>query len=463
VPFAWDLCAMSASVQDTMRSINEACKAKGGKYAAYSCKVVSWDDVSRGTVGGSLSCWGSNITDTYLKSKDGAQLFTVRSDNWNEKLGRVSSNEVAVLAGNHQCGGGPLAPTTLKHFLAGLGHHGGYAGLGVDADLGDNALDLQCSIRFQTTFLPVSGERGSLEFATEAYNYNTMSDDDPRNLVLLCTTQGVAVQQDGRGAKRIFHHAVDDAGKIHRYWLEAERSDHRVGGAQRESQHERDDALARGKATASVIGTQAMGTRFNVLMTIQVPLQQMPKTRAKDMLGAMGGGMFADEWMAMPMVACDGDGCSDEGFAFDFTFEDAELFGSPTMCASAPKSMASRARVPPQLGVSNAARVSRGTEVDMWSGLTVKEPKRNKTEHVTVTVVIYNTVTGGVPTVDDVAAAIDDLEALYEACGVSGKLVEKDFDFMKKELTVKDAQELVTKLTFQPPSAVVTNHDVFPS
>ena len=60
---------------------------------------------------------------------------------------------------------------------------------------------MQCSIRFQTTFIPVedSGDgRSKLEFATEAYNYNTMDDADPRNLVLLCTSQGMAVQQDGR-------------------------------------------------------------------------------------------------------------------------------------------------------------------------------------------------------------------------------------------------------------------------
>merc|ERR1712048_1508438 len=94
-------------------------------------------------------------------------------------------------------------------------------------------------------------------------------------------------------------------------------------------------------------------------------------------------------------------------------------------------------RAAPLGGISNAARVSRGTEVDLWPGLTVKEPKRNQTERVTVTVVIYNTVMGGVPTVDDVAAAIDDLEALYEACGVTGKLADQQFDFMKKELTVK--------------------------
>jgi len=33
----------------------------------------------------------------------------------------------------------------------------------------------------------------------------------------------------------VFHHAVDPDGSIHRYWLEAEQSDHKVGGAQRES------------------------------------------------------------------------------------------------------------------------------------------------------------------------------------------------------------------------------------
>ena len=41
------------------------------------------------------------------------------------------------------------------------------------------------------------------------YNYQTRSDADPKNLLLLCTTQGSAIQQDGAGAKKLFHHAVD--------------------------------------------------------------------------------------------------------------------------------------------------------------------------------------------------------------------------------------------------------------
>merc|ERR1719218_214804 len=256
---AASLSAPAASASETMRSINESLRARGGKYGEYSCQAVSWDDVSRGTV---------------------------RSDNWNEKLGKVSSSEVALISGNHVAGGAPLAPVTLRAFLKNVGEHGAYAGLDV-ADLADDALDAEVSIRFQTTFLPVAGARGTLEFATEAYNYNTTSDADPRNLVLLCTTQGVAVQQDGKGTKQLFHHAVDPEGQVHRYWLEAERSDHAVGGAQKESAAERADALARGKATASVIGTAAMGTPFNVLMTIQVPLQQKEQPRRR---GSGGGG-----------------------------------------------------------------------------------------------------------------------------------------------------------------------------
>jgi hypothetical protein len=88
---------------------------------------------------------------------------------------------------------------------------------------------------------------------------------------------------------------------------------------------------------------------------------------------------------------------------------------------------------PPNFARSNAARVSRGSEVDVWDGLTVRKPKRNKHEHVTITVVIYNTCEGGVPSDEDVLAAIDDLEELYTACSAKGKLADATFDFMRTD------------------------------
>ncbi|CAB9501776.1 snf7-domain-containing protein [Seminavis robusta] len=259
-----------ATVQETLEQINSSLHSAGGHYRGYSCKTVSWDDVQRGTTGNSLSCWGSNITDTRLWAKDGRLMFTVRSDNWNERLGKVSADEVAVVAGSDET----LRPLTLKEVLRDLATFGFSPDL-PEKGLYDKALDQKISIRFQTTFLPVDDHpTASIEFAPEAYNYNTRSDAQPRNLILLCTTQGLAIQQDGAGAKKLFHHSKLPNGRIGRYWLEAERSRHIVGGAQKETQEERIDALKRGKATASVIGVRGMKTRFNALMTIQVPLLQ---------------------------------------------------------------------------------------------------------------------------------------------------------------------------------------------
>ena len=88
------------SIDKISRAITRSLKRKGGLYASYSVQNVSWDDCQRGTENGGLSCWGGNITDTTLETNDNRQLFTIRSDNWNEKLGYVNANEIALVHGN---------------------------------------------------------------------------------------------------------------------------------------------------------------------------------------------------------------------------------------------------------------------------------------------------------------------------------------------------------------------------
>ena len=110
--------------------------------------------------------------------------------------------------------------------------------------------------------------------------------------------------------------------------------------------------------------------------------------------------------------------------------------------------------------------MSRGAEVDTWQGLRVEAPQRHRSEHITVTVVIYNTVAGGVPSAEDVAAAVEDMEALYAATGAAGRLADGAFDFMTPELQVQDVMDAQAKLTTQPytpPPAGVTAGDVFPT
>ena len=102
-------------------------------------------------------------------------------------------------------------------------------------------------------------------------------------------------------------------------------------------------------------------------------------------------------------------------------------------------------------GTANAARVSRGKEFDVWNGLSQTEPKRNESEHITVTIVSYFTIAGGVPSEADVVAAIDDMEKLYNSCTEKGNLADDTFDFMKDELTVKDVVDIQTKIKTQQP------------
>ncbi|KAL3911515.1 MAG: hypothetical protein SGPRY_008664 [Prymnesium sp.] len=419
-----------ASVRETIAAINAALTGSD-----FSCAPVSWDDVQRGTVGGSLSCYGANITDTRLYEKNGTQLFTVRSHNWNEQLGCVSASQLALVASD---GSGSLSPLTLETFLQQIGapHLGGYAGLDSSTDLHIPDLDDKVSIRFQTTFLPVAdAAHGAVEFAPEMYNYQTRDDSDPQNLLLLCTTQGVAVQQDGKGAKKVFHHALDPEGSICRYWFEAERSKHRVGGAQKETKDEATAAAARGKATAAVIGTRAMGTRFNVLMTIQVPLQQ--KARQPSRSSTLFMSSACSEQMCSGSESEYDEESGDEmldGCLFDYEEDD---FACVTRYDGGPLGWVGRQVAQ---AASKAARYR-----DRY---------------------MYNTVAGGVPEVADVRAAIADMEQLYAACNWNGKLADAGAAFMKSELTASDSAKISAKLTEQPyvpPSVgMVVGGDLFP-
>lgn len=234
----------------------------------WTVSYVSWDDVSR-TVGSAV---GPNITDTHLFGKHGERLFVLRPQNFNERVGHVSADDIAAVVGN--CvGDGGLRPITLRRLLREFGTHARYAGVEADVSLAAEELDSNVSVRFQTVFLPVADqEHAKYEFQPAMYSYQTGSPEDPRNMLILCNTQGAHVQQPDGGLTKLFLHS-GPIGDVQQHVMEAERSTHGVGGPQVESEAEVAAAVARGKATACVIGPRALGTRFNELMTVQVPLK----------------------------------------------------------------------------------------------------------------------------------------------------------------------------------------------
>lgn len=70
---------------------------------------------------------------------------------------------------------------------------------------------------------------------------------------------------------------------------------------------------------------------------------------------------------------------------------------------------------------------------------------------------MYNAVKGGVPSAEDVAAAVDDLESLCQSCAGNHRLADEGMNFMKAPLKAKDIKAISSKLKCQPmsPSCVV--------
>lgn len=390
--------AATVTIQQTITAINGVLRKAPGYYSEYSCCTVSWEDVRRDTSSKFMSTWGDNLTDTRLVTRDGRRLFTVRCDNWDERLGKVKAEEVLMVVEEE---GELHQHTNLAEILKKLSRFGSYAGLNV-ADLSDEALDQEVSIRFQTTFLPLQEEDLAIDFCPQIYSYQTQSDLHPRNLILLGTSQGIAVQQDGTSYQSLYHHSKK-CGKIHRYWLEAAPTRHVVGESQVETEEEKQYLRAQGKASALPIGIAQMESRCNVLMTVQIPLEQEVKPKPS----------FYGNHMDQPPMLNVYEDCDE--VTRSVSFRSAPIFNSISF---EPLSFEPPPRMPthPKQGTSSAARISRGSLVDNdWKGLSVVNPKRHPKEHVTVTIVTYHVCQGGMPTERDVLKAVDDLEALYES------------------------------------------------
>lgn len=231
-------------------------------------------------------------------------------------------------------------------------------------------------------------------------------------------------------------HQAKSSGVVNEYWLEAEQSDHKVGGEQNETESERKEALEREKAIADTLGIKAMGQKFNTFITIKVPLKKQvndaplmyPSTNIRHSPQMLVTSIrpFAPLLFAPPI---------------------------PNMLVNEQGEILPNSSIP---GIYNAARVSRGYLYGRYKGLPVQKMERTSDEHVIVTFVFYNTVAGGVPSEEDVIAAIDDMEKLLYACSESGRLKDVAFDFMKEKLTIDDCIEIDQKVITQPTS-ILTN------
>ena len=105
------------------------------------------------------------------------------------------------------------------------------------------------------------------------------------------------------------------------------------------------------------------------------------------------------------------------------------------------------------LNNSRAARLSKGSLAKLVPSRELVIPERTLRRHpsqrITVTVVLFNTITSGVPSESEILAAIDEMEAMYSTCNTSGNRHESKFDWYNTESTSQQRE--------------VMQHDIFPS
>jgi len=495
--------------------INETIKKQKGIYSNYSVKSVSWNDCQRSKIGGKLSCPLAdhmleaqipqtptlndttitaprvhydceccptnssrnrpvNMTNTTLEAKDGRKLYTIRPENFNEKLACVDASQVQLV---HEY----KSMTSLEHELGETyGRNIALNDFLEENNLFNFDLDSRCSIRFQTTFLPISDKEPSIQFSGKHFNYQTIDERYPRNLILMSTSQGLALKADGVGPERIFHRKLEKKNEdcMKNYWLKAEKTDFEIGGEQKES-------------SSKIIGTKEMGERINAVVTVQIPLNQQPPLDSDvddceftlfvtDLLGKTMRmkvrpsytikevktkiSYFSNGWVWHVMRlyfaskeleddrklssyqitphsvvhlalrlrgggGLEGDEANSSMMPTDRTrrpHETGEQWRQNTDCEAyvAPLVMINK---------SNAARISCGDPVENSSHKPVPSRGRHPTEHITITVNLYHTILNGVPKKQDIVKAIDEMEKLYEKCGNTGFLADTKFDFVTKD------------------------------
>lgn len=437
------LAAKQKALQQTavLRSLQDSVSGTG--YKAYG---VSWDDASRGVVNGCLSAYGANITDTTLCTKSGDKLYMIRPENFNERLGKIRARDLRVLVGNHvpNAGDADLTSTSLSDYLACIGVFGGYVGLQPSKDLSAKHLDDFVSVRFQTVFIPMTkfdAEGPVEEFCAQSYSYNTREADNPKNIMLLCSSQGTAVMQNLPGKQRLMHHVVK-VGDVQNAWLSARPTRFKVAEAQEETAAERAAAMAAGKACARALGFKEMGLSMNTVMTIQIPLVQRAAASGYKSWTKVskGGGTWS---YAEPEEEADCGGLfecelgSASATASELGSSGGGSGGRPVY-RSAPSGM--------PRGRSSVARVSIGTVAGKAAPLVKQNPQRHKHEHITVTIIRYHAVEGGVPTPEDAKRATAEMDQFYAVLN-AGNLSDIAFDFVKTDMTAADVAQVAAAVT----------------
>ena len=174
----------------------------------------------------------SYINGVRFTARDNTQLYTVR----HEKFTNVSAVDIHM--GNGE---------TLARYLQRMGQHASMIGMDIGINLYDAMLDTQCLMRFAYTFIPDN----TRQFVPESVNASSDTQTLPQSSILVATSNGVTVCQDGPNTQQLYN---KKPGKQHGWFTEHFYTYNTLN------------------ATRHLVGTKAIAASGQAcLLTVQVP------------------------------------------------------------------------------------------------------------------------------------------------------------------------------------------------
>tara|TARA_B100001093_G_scaffold488041_1_gene524869 strand:+ start:746 stop:2020 length:1275 start_codon:yes stop_codon:yes gene_type:complete len=246
---------------------------------------VGWDDASRAF----NSSIGSNISDWSFKLKDGTVLPFIRSPNFTDKTLTISAKDVSLIVGNERPGG-DLNAITFQNYLENYGKYTPGVPDKVNLSSGPDEL---VTIRYIGVIVPENSD-GSQEVVPTAYNYQTYSDDNPKNILGASFHMGVGTTTDGSCTKNVYlvktnssdtvqfndyYKKSDDSDSLAQYLDYQENTWFQITNENCESDEQK-------KAVASVLGTRSTSAPArNRVQCFQIPREQStPKRKSKGLV-----------------------------------------------------------------------------------------------------------------------------------------------------------------------------------
>jgi hypothetical protein len=362
-------------MQANMTTMNDTLKKTGGVCSEYMVTTTAWIDNKRGVLpNGQLSVLGKNCTNGYVDSD--TPIPFIRSDNYDEKLGVTTADKILMVDKDG-------TQTNLQEVLENIGERSKYMGIKkVDAKIKSPQVVI---VRHQHSWVPLKQGQTSRKICPKHYSFQTSSNDDPKNMIIVGTPRGIDIHTDKVGENKLYAHSVD-SGTVHNHEFEAEVTDFKIGQVQSD-----DNPPSSKKSKCVQIGMKGTGSKCNTFVTASIPRIQKPP------VAIYRGGLSGDSPCSSPE-------------------------GHPVY----------RSLGGDGFGTARVARVSMVEESvgDEKTGV-VDEVIRPDDEPIVVTINSYSTIESNTTNAEqvnidptDIIACVQEMETGYHCCDHVGKLSE---------------------------------------